>query len=101
MIVRFDHGEVPLWVDYELTALGSRFLARMVPLWTWSLDYAEGFLARFDGESESGNSQKARQGGGEIRYKFAFEELDLRLRPATIPLQLFDPRACSPHMDTV
>ena len=52
LIVRFDYGEVPPRVDYELTPLGRSFLARMVPLWSWLLENAEGFRAarvRFDG----------------------------------------------------
>ncbi|EJM80470.1 putative transcriptional regulator [Pseudomonas sp. GM60] len=59
LIVRFDHGEVPPRVDYELTALGRSFLARMVPLWSWLLENAEGFRAarvRFDDENRSGEA---------------------------------------------
>lgn len=51
LIARFDHGEVPPRVDYELTPLGRSFLVHMVPLWTWLLENAEGFRAaraRFD-----------------------------------------------------
>lgn len=57
LIVRFDHGEVPPRVDYELTSLGRSFLARMVPLWTWLLENAEGFRTarvRFDAGKQSG-----------------------------------------------
>ena len=56
LIVRFDHGEVPPRVDYELTPLGRGFLARMVPLWSWLLENADGFRAarvRFDGGNRS------------------------------------------------
>lgn len=59
LIVRFDYGEVPPRVDYELTPLGRSFLARMVPLWSWLLENAEGFRAarvRFDGEKRSGKA---------------------------------------------
>lgn len=59
LIVRFDYGEVPPRVDYELTPLGRSFLARMVPLWSWLLENAEGFRAarvRFDGENRSGEA---------------------------------------------
>jgi DNA-binding HxlR family transcriptional regulator len=51
LIARFDYSEVPPRVDYELTALGRSFLARMVPLWTWLLENADSFRAaraRFD-----------------------------------------------------
>jgi DNA-binding HxlR family transcriptional regulator len=57
LISRFDHGEVPPRVDYELTPLGRSFLVRMVPLWTWLLENAEGFRAaraRFEQASEPG-----------------------------------------------
>lgn len=43
LIARFDHGETPPRVDYELTSLGRSFLVRMVPLWTWLLENAECF----------------------------------------------------------
>lgn len=51
LIARFDYGEVPPRVDYELTVLGRSFLVRMVPLWTWLLENADSFRAaraRFD-----------------------------------------------------
>ena len=51
LISRFDHGEVPPRVDYQLTPLGRSFLARMVPLWMWLLEHAADFRsarARFD-----------------------------------------------------
>lgn len=54
LILRFDHREVPPRVEYELTALGRSFLARMVPLWMWLLENAEAFRAsrdRFDGSN--------------------------------------------------
>lgn len=57
LIVRFDHGEMPPRVDYELTPLGRSFLARMVPMWTWLLENAEGLRTarvRFDAENHSG-----------------------------------------------
>lgn len=51
LIERFDHKEVPPRVEYALTPLGRSFLARMVPLWMWLLDNAQGFRSareRFD-----------------------------------------------------
>lgn len=51
LITRFDHGEVPPRVDYQLTSLGRSFLARMVPQWMWLLEHGEEFRsarARFD-----------------------------------------------------
>jgi DNA-binding HxlR family transcriptional regulator len=57
LILRVDHQEVPPRVDYQLTALGRGFLARMVPLWTWLLDSAETLRAaraRFDASHPPG-----------------------------------------------
>lgn len=51
LIVRHDHGEKPLRVDYTLTALGRGLLVGMMPLWTWVIDNADAFRAarrRFD-----------------------------------------------------
>lgn len=64
LISRYDHNEVPPRVDYELTALGKSFLARMVPLWTWLLENAEDFRsarARFDAENNPGNADRTNQ----------------------------------------
>lgn len=43
LIMRCDHAEVPPRVDYELSPLGRSFLARMIPLWTWMIENADGF----------------------------------------------------------
>ncbi|WP_085690489.1 MULTISPECIES: helix-turn-helix domain-containing protein [unclassified Pseudomonas] len=62
LIRRFDHNEVPPRVDYELTALGKSFLARMVPMWTWLMENAEDFRsarARFDAENNSRYANQA------------------------------------------
>lgn len=56
LIVRHDHGEKPLRVDYTLTALGRGLLVGMMPLWTWVIDNAEGFRdarERFDAQFTS------------------------------------------------
>lgn len=51
LISRFDYNEVPPRVEYRLTPIGRGFLAKMVPLWAWLIENAEGFRTareRFD-----------------------------------------------------
>ncbi len=43
LVLRFDRKEVPPRVEYELSDLGRGLLVRMVPLWTWVIENAEGF----------------------------------------------------------
>nr|WP_284701714.1 helix-turn-helix domain-containing protein [Rhodoplanes tepidamans] len=52
LVVRHDHRTVPPHVEYELTELGRGLLARIVPLWLWVIENADGFRRareRFDG----------------------------------------------------
>ena len=43
LVLRRDYNEVPPRVDYELSELGRGLLARMIPLWMWVAENAEGF----------------------------------------------------------
>lgn len=43
LVTRQDYNEVPPRVDYELSELGRGLLARMIPLWMWVAENAEGF----------------------------------------------------------
>lgn len=57
LILRHDFKEVPPRVEYELSALGMGLLARMIPLWTWVMENAEGFRdsrAKFDAHPKAG-----------------------------------------------
>lgn len=60
LVVRHDHRTVPPRVEYELTELGRGLLARIVPLWLWVIDNADGFRRareRFDrGDRMAGSS---------------------------------------------
>lgn len=55
LVVRHDHGTVPPRVEYELSELGLGLLARIIPLWSWVIDNADGFRRareRYDGLHE-------------------------------------------------
>jgi DNA-binding HxlR family transcriptional regulator len=43
LVLRRDYAEVPPRVDYELSELGRGLLARMIPLWMWVAENADGF----------------------------------------------------------
>jgi len=62
LVLRRDHNEVPPRVDYELSELGRGLLARMIPLWMWVADNADGFRAarvRYDqDDAAEGNADK-------------------------------------------
>ena len=45
LVLRHDFEEVPPRVEYELSETGMELLVRMVPLWTWIVENAEGFRA--------------------------------------------------------
>ncbi|WP_296254479.1 MULTISPECIES: winged helix-turn-helix transcriptional regulator [unclassified Pseudomonas] len=57
LILRHDFNEVPPRVEYELSELGMGLLVRMIPLWTWVMENAEGFRtsrATFDAQPKAG-----------------------------------------------
>ncbi|TDV65749.1 helix-turn-helix domain-containing protein [Pseudomonas sp. LP_7_YM] len=57
LILRHDFKEVPPRVEYELSELGMGLLARMIPLWTWVMENADGFRhsrAKFDAQPKVG-----------------------------------------------
>jgi DNA-binding HxlR family transcriptional regulator len=62
LVLRRDHNEVPPRVDYELSELGRGLLARMIPLWMWVADNADGFREarlRYDqDDAADGNADK-------------------------------------------
>lgn len=45
LVIRHDFQEVPPHVEYELSDTGMELLVRMVPLWTWIVENADGFRA--------------------------------------------------------
>lgn len=55
LVVRHDHRTVPPRVEYELSELGLGLLARIIPLWLWVIDNADGVRRareRYDGVHE-------------------------------------------------
>jgi len=59
LVLRHDFEEVPPRVEYELSETGMELLLRMVPLWTWIVENADGFReAResFDSQNREANS---------------------------------------------
>jgi DNA-binding HxlR family transcriptional regulator len=45
LVIRRDFEEVPPRVEYLLSESGLELLVRMVPLWTWIVENADGFRA--------------------------------------------------------
>lgn len=43
LVIRTDFGENPPRVEYELSESGLELLVRMVPIWTWIVENADGF----------------------------------------------------------
>ena len=43
LLIRWEFGEIPPRVEYELTPLGMGLLIRMSPVWVWVVENAEGF----------------------------------------------------------
>jgi len=63
LVLRHDLQEMPPRVEYELSELGMGLLVRMVPLWTWVVENAEGFRrsrGAFDAKPDEKPSSRAR-----------------------------------------
>jgi len=55
LLLRREHDEKPLRVEYELTSLGEDLLLRMSPIWTWVVEHVEDFREardKFDNQEQ-------------------------------------------------
>lgn len=69
LVLRHDFDETPPRVEYEISGSGMELLVRMIPLWTWVVENAEGFREarqNFDRQHPDANPQLASQHGAAI-----------------------------------
>jgi len=53
LVIRHDFNEVPPRVEYQLSDSDLELLVRMVPLWTWIVENADGFRTARDAFDKS------------------------------------------------